>query len=505
MKIAFAISSSLLFLTALFLSAIAQSSPLPIVPALRDSQAIEKDLGAWEDVFVNDDQDFVIARRGEQIFSLPMTETGDPRKLAKLPALSNSRIRGGAVLGDKLWLFLESSESQPFAFEIYSGQVAHFQVPRPKDFQGARGGTIQSHVLIRHCDAALLMVSGVAASPRNGNQPVYFWMSLKTGQVVVFPVGWDLNYFSANQEIAVFGTGMSKKFERLWQAVDLKTGARAAGIPDRQNVSAIPFRWTQTQAVKPLYDWHEGKGEEDYFVGVSYQGSTFLADHEFENVYLSTAKANGGFVGFRLRREGALENEPSQFWLMQLKPQRNSMPVSERVTDFAMLTKGDCVFSTSGHGHMERSHEAFVFNHDKSAIYNVLEQVGRLPELDKEFSDKEYVEDKMTVRLVESFGRQHNSLVLCLFTQFRGDMRSLPVRDLRKPFKSLEWATWRRALILTSTGKRYMTNLFREGNSPDHLWLHESGKIITGIYSWEPSTSGTVRKIHLSTAVVTLD
>jgi hypothetical protein len=53
---------------------------------------------------------------------------------------------------------------------------------------------------------------------------------------------------------------------------------------------------------------------------------------------------------------------------------------------------------------------------------------------------------------------------------------------------------WRRAVLMKSTGERYMTDIFREGNITDHVWVHNTGKIFTGAYIYSPSG----REIHVS-------
>jgi hypothetical protein len=99
---------------------------------------------------------------------------------------------------------------------------------------------------------------------------------------------------------------------------------------------------------------------------------------------------------------------------------------------------------------------------------------------------------------LDGFGAlDHGSLVLCLFSHFRGDMRAYIIPSQGK---RLELTTWRRALILTSTGERYMTDLFREGNVPDRIWLHNSGKIVIAEHKWEGGGAGPkiqLRRIDL--------
>jgi hypothetical protein len=50
-----------------------------------------------------------------------MPASATPRKLVKAPAAANTQIAGGAAVGDKFWLFLNSSKAAPCAIDAYSG------------------------------------------------------------------------------------------------------------------------------------------------------------------------------------------------------------------------------------------------------------------------------------------------------------------------------------------------------------------------------------------------
>jgi hypothetical protein len=333
--------------------------------------------------------------------------------------------------------------------------------------------------------------------PRDGNRPLYFWMSLKSGKVVAFPVGWDLEYFSADQQVAVFERPQLRQFERRpLQAIDMRTGDFVAGAPDRRNMGFVPFDWSDTQSVKPLYRRRAETGDRDHFAGISVNGSVFPFDLGLDGVhYMSVAKANDGFAGIRLRREGATGGEPSSLWLVPLNRGQKPELVATGVTDFVVLGDGNCVFSTAGHGRKGRSSEAFFRTHRGKGLWNVLEGVDRLPEMDRESADKAYVEDRMSVRIIEGFGGDSTSpLALCQFTHFRGDMRSLSLPAQGKPLKR---TIWRRAVLLTADGRRYTTDLFGDGNSADRIWLHNSGRTIMANDLWEPSGSGKERKLKV--------
>lgn len=490
-------------------SAESAQSATPKVPPLHDCELTEqRDLGVWDDVFVCDDQGMIVLRRGEALFSLSMTGSADPTELAKASVLAKTQIVASVGSDDKLWLFMQGGDTAPFAIDAYSGRLSKFDIPGLK-IPGKHAPGIQSHVVVQHAGGVILMIAGGDRDtwPRDGNRPVYFWMSLRSGKVVRFPIGWDLYYFSGNQRVAIFEKPQEQCFQRHpLQAVDVETGGYVEKIPDQRKERYVLFNWTETQSVKPFYVRRAETGDRDHFAGISLKGHMYPFDAKLNGVYyLSTAKTREGFVGFRLRREGNAGGEPSSFWLMGLKQHESPQLVATGVTSFAMLDQGNCVFATFGHGPKEESSEAFFRSYSGKFTWNILDGVKRLPELDEQFTDKDYVEDRMTVRLIDGFGN-HDSLALCLFSHFRGDLRAFALTDdvSKMQDKRVEWITWRRAVILTSDGERHMTSLFREGNVPDLIWLHNSGKLIVGNYLWRNSSSSTSRERQIQLREITL-
>jgi hypothetical protein len=454
-------------------------------PAPQICQTKEKlDLGTWDDVFVCKEQDCMILRRGDTLFSLAMSASSKPSKLVSASELKNAHFVTSAGSDNGIWLFMQSSESAPFAINTHSGQISQFNISGLK-IPGSQTPAIQSYIIVQQADAAILMVAGGdhATWPREGNWPIYFWMNLKSGKVVQIPIGCDLDYFSADQKVAVF---MNK------QVIDVTTGDSITNFEMRENMEVVPFGWTETQSIKPLALWHQWTRAGGSFAGLSVGGEVFPVAAGFDGVnYLATAKANDGFVGFRLRHDGAPRMEPSPFWLMCLKQDQPAELSATGVIDFAILNSGNCVF-TSVEDKQSGSSEAWFRNYQSKAKWNVLDGVRRLPDLDKEFAGKNYITDKMTTRLIEGFGgNKNNPFALCIFEHNRLDMRQMMVA---LPQHRLADITWRRAVLMTSTGERYMTDIFREGNIPDNVWVHNSGKIFTGAYIYSP----TGRKIHLS-------
>ncbi len=476
----------------------AGSAGKAVEKAIRNGRTIEKrDLGLWDDVFACGAEEVVVLRRGKELFTLSMSDSANLKKLAAAPTPGTTRIIACAGSGDRLWLFLQSDHDDPYALDAYSGKVTNFEVQR-LIIPGSRAPVIESYDMLRHADAALLMISGGEGRPQSGS--LYFWMSLTSGKVVAFPIGWDLYQFSPDQRIAMFEKPLLKPFERRpVQAVDMRTGDLLAEIPDRSSTGVAPFNWSDTQRVKPVYRGRPQTGYQDRFAGISVDGSVFPIDIELDRKhYLSVAKVKDGFAGFTLRPEG--NYGPNPFFHMALKQKQIPQLVAPGVADFAMLDSGNCVFVTGGHGRKGESSEAFFRSEPEKTAWNVLDGVERLPELDEVFVDKDYIADWQTIRLIDGLGN-HDSLALCLFSHLREDRRAeyAPVEG-----KILERVMWRRAVIVTSAGERYMTDLFREGAPPYLIWLHNSGRVITGAYLWQSTGSTRECKVQVNEATIQL-
>jgi hypothetical protein len=479
-----------------------------IAPPLRDCKVTAtSDLGLWDDAFVPHNQDFVVVRRGDELFSLALAASSAPKKIARAPAVEHTRIVAGAVGDKRCWLFLNSPKAAPCVVDAYSGTVVTFEVPGLK-VPGSHAPGLASSVMVPHAKAAILAVAGGDRGtwPRAGNHSVYFWMDLRTGKVARLPIGWDLHYFSANERVAVFAMPTDKPFERLpFQAVDMSTGEQIDALPDRRKERCVPYDGTDKQRVKPLYAQREGQGDADFFAGLSVGGLVLPVDLGLEDVhYLSMAKARDGFAGFRLRRSGASKAQPSSLWIVPFKDSRKVEAIATDVTDFALLGRGNAVYVMAGSGRKASSQdrrraEAFFHGRADKSSWNVLDGVERLPELDKAFVGTAFVTDRMMVHLIEGSGSSRNDpLVICLFDHHRGDLRALTAGHERV----LPSLTWRRALLIGHDGRRCLTPLFREGNLPDQFWLHNSGKLLMGTYVWEDGEERRKRQVRLSQLTV---
>lgn len=501
------------FATILFIllkTSTAQAVPVPqpepktvAAPALQACKvSTTSELGSWDDVFVAHDQDVIVLRRGDQLFSLSMETSATPKKIAKAPAASDTQIVNGAAVDKKLWLFLNSTKATPCAVDAYGGTVARFEIPGLK-VPGSRAPVIRACHIVPHAQVALLSVSGGdrATWPRDGNRPIYYWMDLKSGKVVQFPIGWDMNYFSADELVAAFGP------ER---AVDAKTGEKIDAAPDRRKEPHIPFDWTNKQRVRPLYDRREGQGDADFFAGLSIGGRVLRIDLGLQEVrYLSMAKADDDYAGFQLRRSGA-SHEPGPLWITPFKDSKKTAEIANDVTDFTLLGNGDTIYVmrekpiNRALAESRQHAEVFFYTQADRSSWKVLEGVERLPKLGEAFAEATFVHDKLKVQLIEGFGSSLlKPAVLCLFEHHRGDFRARIAQTGRgDEGPALESVTWRRAMLIGRDGKRSLTPFFREGNLPDQIWLHNSGKVISGKYVWDEIDASRTRRIQLSESTV---
>ena len=316
--------------------------------------------------------------------------------------------------------------------------------------------------------AALLRVYG---GPRTGNvRSAFFWMDLKSGKVVRFPDRWGLDCFSADGRVAVFTKPAEKEFTRgPRQAVEMRTGERIDALPVPGKERCIPFHFQNTPKVMAL----------------SVDGLVLPDALAAEN--LSMARADGDFAGFRLR---VGNGEPSTLCIVPFKDPKKTESIATDVIDFAMLGQGNLVFVTA---HKYQYAETFFYARADKSSWNVLEGVERLPKLSNPDAG-----DLLTVRLIEGFGTsRHEPLVVCLFEHTQGPLRANYV----PPEKAIKLAQWRRTLLITHDGQRFLaplTHLFGEGKTPAKIWLHKSGKLITGTYVWHDSELGGRLRVQLS-------
>ena len=439
---------------------------MPTVPAplLESAPAMPRhDLGKYDSAFAFNGLDSMVVRREDDLFSLSMSVPTELKKLRNVPG--KARVVTGIHAGDKSWLFLESPDGPSCAVEINSGQRVDFLIPGHGPAE--QKSQIQSHVFFPQAHVAMLMISGGTAPwPREGNAPLYFWMSLESGKVTMVPIGKDLGGFTSDHKIALFSPAY---------AIDMSTG-EPVPVPNPPPATSIPFQWTNTDDVKPVYAASK-------LAGFLVNDSTYLLrnipfDGDTERM---TARASDDFVAWSRRFSGGIRNE---FCYAPLKNDAQAVRAGTHdvqggilFEDFAFLGADHCVVNVHHRlraGSERDFSEAFILDFNKQTVWNVLENVPRLAPLGPEYADKEYIADETRLRLIPSFGVAGESIALCIFNESREDMRQQFVANRINE-------TWRRT-VLVSSGRRFMTDLFRDADFSQtwsQVWLHKSGTIVT--------------------------
>jgi hypothetical protein len=451
-----------------------------------------QDLGLWDDAFCLPDGDAVVVRRGDGFYSLSFTNPVSPVQLATVEGVAGSRIVAAVATGSRFWVFLQLPTHDPVAVDLSRGMTVTFNTPIPR-LPWKTGPQIQSHVLIPQADAALLMVSGGEGRlwPRRGNYPYFFHLGLASGKVTRFDSDWSLEYFSADLTTAYFATP-----GRPCAKVDMRTAAKlGTGFPnDADDQPFISFHWTDTQAMQPLYVRPRKGGGFDHLYGIVVDGRPRrIACETIKPTRLEAAAVADDLVAFILRGDGEYNGTPKTLWINHLDTGGALEQVATNVTSFALLRGGVCVVVTPDPGGA-RSHSEASFCPRGSPRWNVLDGVERLPVLDPALANKDYVEDSFRIDLVPGGGGFGPiRAVLCVATHTRHDMRSMPF----SLSSCVPTQLWRRVLVVTDTGNRQMTPLFREGAFPDMIWFHHGGTALAGSYYWEPNDSKSRRRVGL--------
>ena len=466
-------------------------------PNLELAAVQSQDLGVWDDAFCLPDGNMVVVRRGDGFYSLSFTNPVSPVQLATVAGVAGSRIVAAVATGSRFWVFLQLPTHDPVAVDLSRGMKVTFDTPIPR-LPWKTGPVIQSHVLIPQADAAILMVSGGEGRlwPRRGNSPYFFHLGLASGRVTRFDSDWSLEYFSADLTTAYFATP-----GRPCAKVDMRTAAKlGTGFPnDADDQPFISFHWTDTQALQPLYVRPRKGGGLDQFYGIVVDGRPrriACETNKTTRLQLEAAAVADDLVAFILRGDGEYSGTPQTLWINRMDTGGALEQIATNVTSFALLRGGGCVVVTPDPGGV-RSHVEAFFCPRGNPRWNVLDGVERLPVLAPALGSKDYVEDSFRIDLVSGRGGTGSArAVLCMATHTRCDMRSMPLSP--SPISSfVPSLLWRRAVVVTDTGKRQMTPLFREGALPDMIWFHHGGTVVAGSYSWTQEGSKSRRRVGL--------
>jgi hypothetical protein len=460
-------------------------------PALLECQTLgPTDLGTWDDVYECADQDFILARREDSLV-LISTDIGFVKtNLAKSSMLKDTLIDSAVRSGDRIWVFFKSSKAVPFAFDVHAGKTVQFVVPGLA-VPGSQTPRIDCCVPVRSAHAAIVSVSGGDAKtwPRDGNRPVYFWLSLDSGKIIQFPIGWDLDYFSSDQSVAVFAKGeVMSDGRRAFQGIDMKTGAAADKFPNSETELFVGYDWEDRTAIKALSFGQSLLPNVNYLQGVSINGDVFHIDipnsAEQGNV-LDKMKATDGFVGFCFSRSGHVG--PRSFWLAPLKDHGKAENLGDCISDFSLLSAGRCAVAITGKPQENQAPEMLFEAYDNSSSWDVMDGIAHPPDAGGKRADGGYVKDEASVHLIDGVGSsEHAPITFAIFSV---------TRRQAGPFSGAEdvKVIWRRVIAITGEGKRYMTSLFQNGIEPDGIWLNKAGTTITVTRDWQGPNSSKIR------------
>jgi hypothetical protein len=477
-----------------------------------------KDLGLWDDFFRFEKLDFVILRKGGELFFYSLVNS-DLKRISTVSDMTGSRFIEGTACGKHQWLFCQSHTRFPFAIDLSTGQEVQFSIPEVK-LPDKYVPAIHGFVVAGSERQTLIEICGEGADgwPRDGNSPIYFWMSLESGKMVRLPTGWDLDYCSADQKRAVFeNVSTNAMMYRPWVTVDMATGGVTGELPDqtksfwseptmdfweasvakyenRRNVWQLR---TPRTPVKLLYP-QPGRGHsDDKFAGLSVSGVDYpLAMTNIGITRCVDAKSEGNLAAFWLQSDGGEENS---LWVTQLRKNETPRLLATNCR-FEMLGGQHCVLLVRNQFPASEP-EALVYDAELNAAWNVLDDVPLRSEIETQAgggADRlgtaggrvaSGAGPMVAFRLIPGFGSErYPAEVLCLCST----AHAVPANMIPPPVQ-------RMTVLLTAQGRRYQMNLPPDLSDllPDQFWLHNSGKLILA----RPETTlANLGQLHLFVA-----
>ncbi len=480
---------------------------VPIVPAqpMREcSEASVNDLGIWDDAFKFDGLDLVFLRREDKLFSYSPV-TGKLKQFRTVAGMANSRVVNTKIWGKHQWVFCGNGAGLPIAMDLTSGKKVLFECSGngEKDIgevfnSGGEPGTI-------------VRTSGG-----------YYWMDLESGSVLELHPGGHLEYFSADQTLAVFeGKSTNVWMYAPWVVVDMATGQVTNTLPDQTK-----GLWSET-VTKSLDDgdgqlvWQlrtartpvlqPGRGHsDDKFGGLCLYGipyvihipDTFIRIEPnvpplLNNTRCNDAWINGNLAAFSLSSDG-IGWDYYPLWVAQLHGRNDPVLLETNQSRLfnnkcVVLGRRRCVFLSRINPTNDVA-EAMVYDVGSKTAWNVLDATPLLSMVQNSFLQKNGaahsgysgIGPSLSIRFVPGFGSAHyQDCVLCLYSAY-----VIPPDNMR-PIEGK-----RMAVLVTADGNRYEIKLpadpmddLRFSVSSGRSWLHKSGKLIVREDA-TPSNSG---------------
>ena len=469
--------------------------PIVAAPKMRVCQEAKiNDLGFWDDVFRFENSDFIVLRRGDELFSYSLVAS-DLKRIKTISHMTSARIINGVVCGKHQWLFCGSGAMPPFAIDLSTGKKVQFDIPE------VGGSTIHAIITTGYKGGTVIEIygDGVAGWPRDGNRPIYFWMSLESGRMAQFPTGWDLSYFSADQRTAVFENLSTNDMEyRPWVSVNMETGTVIDKLPDQTKVlwseptmffgedSVNRFNnrqnvW-QLRTPRTPMKLKLGRGFcDDTFAGLSVDG--IACPLSMTNSKLDRcvdAKAAGNLAAFLLEPDGG--GEKSSLWVTRLKENETPKLLANNCR-FEMLGEHRCAL-IGRNDRPESLSESVVYDADSQTAWNIFDGVSLGTNTMAAFdgdADKRRAHaglqpysgciPTISLRLVSGFGStRFPAQVLFVYYSTKGESAHMLLTPAVRQY-----------VLLTAQGNRYqikLPNKIGDLASAQHFWLHNSGTLI---------------------------
>lgn len=323
-------------------------------PPLGKCSALKTDLGVWDDCFVFDDASLIVLRSGTDLYSVSLTGKHDIKKVLTLPEMDSIQFEWGATRGGKSWLFCRAKNSAAFAIDVTTGHEVQL-TGSGKDLDECRDAQTFSCLTAPHLEATIVEVTGTGKPdwPRDGNRPVYFWFNLQSGKTIQLPIGWDLEYFSADQSVAVFEKPSEEICHgRPLAALDMKTGECTEEIPDRSKVywTRRPIneydRYVNRKLVPQMtrslrLPFCPSKGYNETFAGLSVDGEIYPFTIPLQEKYcLASADSYCGWTLLSFTPEGGSPFKPRSHWLRPLKPDGTATEIASDIVDAMLVGPG---------------------------------------------------------------------------------------------------------------------------------------------------------------------
>ena len=494
--------------------------PVVAAPEMRECpEPTIKDLGLWDDALRFENLDIVLLRRQDSLFSYSPA-TGDLRRIHTAPNMIDSHLVEGMTWKEHQWLFCQSGTVTPFAVDLSNAKTASFEIPGVK-MPGKYGPAIHAIINAGSGPGTIIAINGDNASgwPRDGNRPLYFWMSLESGKVVKFPTGWDKGYFSADQKRAVFqGISTNAMMYSPWITVDMATGNTIDDLPDRTKglwseptfgyVPSISpwdphdyrrhiWELRSPQTPMTLLNPQPGRGFiDDKFAGLSFDGVAYpLTIPGIDHGLCLDARAEGNLAVFQIELEGFVGNS---IWATRLNRQEPPWLLG-RNCSFEMLGGQHCAL-LGNNRFPESAPEALVCDIESNTAWNILDGVplwsaimARADSGSRHGTDDgpyaSGVGRRVTLSLIPGFGSTaYGEKVLCLCST----INVVPANASPPPAQRI-------SVLLTAQGRRYQINFPPSSREwlLTHSWLHNSGKVIV---CQQEYTAGQPGQLHLYVA-----